>query len=108
MSAAFARFSVNYLSKPISGAVIDGFGDVEPKVEPRVICSTKNGHNFMLLMFYFAYSELGILLFEVVRVYEGSLVPEKLFAGTVVLGKQPSYLFLDDVSVIIANCVPKF
>jgi len=51
MTTALTRLSIDNLSEPICGGIVDGFCNVEAEVKSTMICSTKNNHNLMLFVF---------------------------------------------------------
>ena len=108
MSTALARFNINNLSQPVSGGIVDSLSNIEPKIKPTVISSTKNSNNLVLLMLSFGYSQSRILFLQIVRTNQTSFMPQKLFTRTEMLRKQSLSLLLYDLLVLATNCIPKF
>lgn len=105
--AARAGLGLDQLSQPIHSAVVDCLRDVEAEVEAGVVRPPQHRDDRVLGVLGLAYPELRVLLLEVVRVYQRSLVPEVLLARTEVLREESRRLLLQDLFVLVVDRIPK-
>lgn len=102
-----AILAIHQLRQPAEGGIVDCFGNIEAKIETAMVTTPEDQHELPRTMLSLCYPQIGVLLDQVVRIEEGSLVSQVLAALAEVLREEGLCLSLQDVGLIQRNAVPK-
>lgn len=77
---AVAILATDQLRHPPECGVVDCFGNIESEIETAMITTSEDQHELPRKMLRLGYLQIGVLLDQVVRIKEGSLMPQVLTA----------------------------
>lgn len=100
-------FGLADLFEPIEGSIVDSLSYIEAKVEAGVIGTSKYQHELILFVLYLRNPQFWVFAFQIVRIDERSLMPEKLLTGDKMLREKPDSFLLYDLFVLVIDGVPK-
>lgn len=95
------------LFEPIKGSIVDSLSYVEAKVKASMIGASKYQHELILFVLYLRNPQLRVFAFQIVRIDECSLMPEKLLTGDKMLREKPDSFLLYNFFVLVIDGVPK-
>jgi len=108
VSWAFARPWIGQLIEPVKSTVVDGFSNVETKIESAVIGTSKDEHELSSFVLHLCDFEFRIFLFEGVGINQSRFMPQMLRTFAEVLRKVDLGFLLKNVPLIGRNAIPKF
>jgi hypothetical protein len=101
-------FAVDELMQPTESSIVDCLSYVKAKIEAAVVTSAQHKHELPSLVLRLVDLQLRVLLFQVVRIYKCSLMPQMLTASAEVLWEVCSRFPLQQVRLLVGNGIPEF
>ena len=100
-------FGIEDLPKPIYSAIVDGFSDIEAKIEATVVGASEDKNKLSLFVLDLVYFELRVFPLEIVGVDESGLVPQKGGTLAKVFWEQALRLFFQNVALVFRDAIPE-